>query len=407
MEDKQIVRELAKRYMELACSPEQADTNARIRATNDRKQVRPPVFLEEIHWYQMDIDGALTCLCQDPRARWVETVLRQGLYRRKYFRADALLDPFLRVPMRFSSTGTGWTADEDQIRRTDDTNHIISHHYRDVLELEEDLEKFRMPQFQLDPQADAADMDYYSDLLGDVMPTRLNGHSFLYFMPWDIIARLRGMEPILYDLYDRPEHLHRIMELLTAAETAKVDFLEAHGRFDPLPGDLHCTGGMVSGLADSGPKSTWFRGAAQGFGSVSPAMHEEFELRYIRPLAERFAYTYYGCCEPLDKKVDILRSIPNLRKLGVSPWANIESCAEQIGRDFVYDRKPNPALVAHKTDPEEVRKETERTVKACLKNGCPTEFVLKDISTVSGNPENLVVWADTVSRLLDEYYEEA
>ena len=46
MEDKQIVRELAKRYMELACSPEQADTNARIRATNDLKQVRPPVMIE-------------------------------------------------------------------------------------------------------------------------------------------------------------------------------------------------------------------------------------------------------------------------------------------------------------------------------------------------------------------------
>ena len=79
MEDKQIVRELAKRYMELACSPEQADTNARIRATNDLKQVRPPVFLEEIPWYQMDIDGDLVCHCEDPMAREVEGHLRRHL----------------------------------------------------------------------------------------------------------------------------------------------------------------------------------------------------------------------------------------------------------------------------------------------------------------------------------------
>lgn len=404
MTDREIIRELAKKYMELACSPEQADTNARIRATNDLKQVRPPVFLEEIPWYQMDIDGALTCLCQDPRARWVETVLRQGLYRRKYFRADALLDPFLRVPMRFSSTGIGWVADEDQIRRTDDTNHIISHHYRDVLELEEDLERFHMPEFQLDPQADAADMDYYTDLLGDAMPARLSTHGFLYFMPWDQIVRLRGMEPILYDLYDRPEHLHRIMELFLAAETAKVDFLEAHGLFDPLPGDLHCTGGLVSGLASSGPKATWFRGAAQGFGAVSPAMHEEFELRYIRPLAERFAYTYYGCCEPLDKKVDILRSISNLRKVGVSPWADVDVMAEQLRGDYVYSRKPNPAFVAVRTDPDHIRQETEAAVQACLRCGCPCDITLKDISTVNHRPENLIVWAQTVSEVLDKYY---
>ena len=404
MTDKQIIRELAKMYMELACSPEQEDTNARVLATNDLKIVRPPVMIEEIPWYQIDIDGELRCLCAEPRARWVETVLRQGIYRRKHFRADALLTPFLRVPMHFSSTGIGWEADEDQIRRTDDTNHIISHHYRDVLELEEDLERFRMPRFLLDPQADQADMDYYSDLLGDVMPARLNGHGFLYFMPWDIIARLRGLEPILYDLYDRPEHLHRIMELLVAAETAKVDFLEERGLFDPLPGDLHCTGGMVSGLAASGPKATWFRGAAQGFGPVSPAMHEEFELRYIRPLAERFAYTYYGCCEPLDKKVDILRSIRNLRKVGVSPWADVDVMARQLKGDYVYSRKPNPAFVAVRTDPEQIRRETEAAVKACLTHGCPCDITLKDISTVNHRPENLIVWAQTVSDVLDQYY---
>jgi len=404
MTDKQILRELAKQYMELACSPEQQAMNDRMRATNDLKQVRPPVLIDEIPWYQMDIDGQLLCRCQDERARWVEAHLRRGLFRRKHFRADTWLEPFLRISMHFSSTGCGWEADEDDIRKTDDTNNIISHHYRDVLELEEDLERFHMPRFSLDPQADQAAVDYYSDLLGDSMPVRLSGHGYLYFMPWDIIARLRGMEPILYDLYDRPEHLHAIMEKLCAAEKHKIDFLEANNLIDPMPGDLHCTSGLISGMADSGLKATWFRGAAQGFGSVSPAMHEEFELRYIRPLAERFAYTYYGCCEPLDKKVDILRSIPNLRKVGVSPWANVDVMAEQLRGDYVFSRKPNPAFVAVRTDPDHIRRETEETVKACIRHGCPCDITLKDISTVSHHPENLIVWAQTVSEVLDKYY---
>lgn len=109
MTDKQIIRELAKKYMELACSPEQQEMNARMQATNDLKIVRPPVLIDEIPWYQMDIDGELICRCQDPRARWVEEHFRRSIYRRKYFRADTLLDPFLRIPSHFTSTGTGWT----------------------------------------------------------------------------------------------------------------------------------------------------------------------------------------------------------------------------------------------------------------------------------------------------------
>ena len=79
-------------------------------------------------------------------------------------------------------------------------------------------------------------------------------------------------------------------------------------------------------------------------------------------------------------------------------------CAEQIGGDYVLARKPNPANVAIHTDAEVIRKETEETVKACIKYGCPYELVLKDISTVSNRPENLIIWANTVSDVLDKYY---
>ena len=82
----------------------------------------------------------------------------------------------------------------------------------------------------------------------------------------------------------------------------------------------------------------------------------------------------------------------------------VETSGEQIGGNFVYARKPNPAYVAMTTDPASVRAETEKTVKICQKYGCPLEFVLKDISTVGHKPENLIVWANTVADVLDEFY---
>ena len=403
MTDKQIVQELAKQYIALACSPEQQAVNQRMRDTNDLKMVRPPLLIDEIPWHQMNFDGSLTCLCQDPRAREVERHLRTALYRKKYFRADAILEPYYRIGIHLEESPSGWEVEENTLR-TETGGDIISHNYHDVLETEEAVEAFRMPQFRLDREKDEEALNFYGDLLGDAMPVMLSGLNYLYFMPWDQIVRLRGMEPILFDFYDRPEHLHAIMQKLCAATNARLDFIEQNDLVKGLPYELHCTPGLVSGLEENGLKSTWFRGAAQGFTTVSPQMHEEFELNYVRPIAERFAYTYYGCCEPLDKKLDVIQKIPNLRKVGVSPWANVEKMAERLGGNYVLSRKPNPAHVAHRTDPDEIREEIEETVKLCVKYGCPCDITLKDISTVSNRPENLILWSQVASQVLDEYY---
>ncbi len=60
IKDKEIIRELAKRYMELASSDKQKKAFKRMQDTNDLKLVRPPVLMDEIPWYQMNIDNKLT-----------------------------------------------------------------------------------------------------------------------------------------------------------------------------------------------------------------------------------------------------------------------------------------------------------------------------------------------------------
>ena len=135
-------------------------------------------------------------------------------------------------------------------------------------------------------------------------------------------------------------------------------------------------------------------GLAQMFSTVSPQMFQEFEVNYTAPICARFGLVYYGCCDPLDGKMDEVRMIPNVRKISMSPWVNEESGAAEIGRDFVYSRKPNPALVADNTfDPERVREDLLATRRVCKKHDCPLEFILKDISTVRYEPDRLSQWA--------------
>ncbi len=130
------------------------------------------------------------------------------------------------------------------------------------------------------------------------------------------------------------------------------------------------------------------------FSTVSPAMFKEFEVDYASKICARFGLVYYGCCDPLDLKMNEVRLIPNVRKISMSPWVNEERGAEAIGSAFVYSRKPNPALLAMEGfDPELVRADLAATRKVCEKCGCPLEFILKDICTVRDQPLRLFEWA--------------
>jgi hypothetical protein len=143
----------------------------------------------------------------------------------------------------------------------------------------------------------------------------------------------------------------------------------------------------------------WGRTMSQIFSAVSPAMHEEFALQYECRYLSRFGLTYYGCCEPLDKKVDILRNnVPNLRKISMSPWIDLDLAAENVDTDFVFSFKPNPAVLAvDQWDPAFVRKDMAATLERL--EGLHVELVMKDISTVRYEPQRLWEWARIASEL--------
>ena len=102
---------------------------------------------------------------------------------------------------------------------------------------------------------------------------------------------------------------------------------------------------------------------------------------------------YYGCCEPLHNKIDIVRKIRNVRKISISPWAKKEIAAEKIHGDYVFSAKPNPSHVAMGSfDADLIRKDLQETVDICRRHNTPSELILKDISTVCNDPSRLTQW---------------
>jgi hypothetical protein len=408
-DDRAILRELAKRHAELAADPANTERIRRMRDTNDLKPGRPPVWIEELPWHELDIDGQLVPRCQSEEAKILETFFRRVLFRWKYFQADMVVEDALYLLKAWSSSGIGIGVQET-VLSTDSENAVVSHRYSDQLDTEAKVEALTAPVVRAHPEIDQKNLDALSDLFEDILPVRLRGY-YLDYSPWEHMAEFRGVNQCLEDIMDRPEFVHRTMEKFAGLGRSFCDQFEAAGLLDFNVSQLHCTPAYTTHLPAhdycGGPvrfRDTWTRARAQMLVLVSPAMRDEFDLRYLRPFLERAGLVYYGCCEPLEKSMPWLRRIPNLRKIGASPWANIKELAEQIGGDYVLARKPNPASVAMTLNEEALKREISETVELCLANKCPYEFVLKDISTVGRKPENLVNWAKTVTATLDGYY---
>ena len=370
------------------------------RRLNGRRPDRPMVLIDQICWNEMNVDDELTLRCEDNECRTYEDQFRRMLFQWKRFPVDMVVEPFVRVPKAVRNSGFGMTVQEE-VAVGDPTNSVVGHHFRNQFERDEDLEKIRMPVVTHDAAETERRLDCAHALFDGVLDVAEQGFDPSYMTIWDPISFWMGVEGALYALIDRPEFMARLVRRVVSGNLAMLDQMETQGLLcDPQP-LIHCTGAWTDDLPAPGfnaarprTRDLWMCSMAQMFSTVSPAMHEEFEIEPCMPVYERFGLVYYGCCEPLDRKMKEVRRIPNLRKVSMSPWVDEDAGAAAIGRDFVYSRKPNPALLAWPSfDETAVREHLRATISTCARHGCPLELILKDISTVKYEPKRLFDWA--------------
>ena len=406
--DREILRELAGRVAEIAALPVQQETISLWKSLNGLRPVRAMVSIDQISWHEMDVDEELVLQTEDPFCQGLETQLRRTLYQWKHMRADMVVEPVVEVPKVIHGDGFGMQVVE-RAAVLDPKNDVYGHAYIDQLQTDDDLKKIRQPEVRLDEEATAEAEGKAGEIFDGILTVRMQGR-FPVFSPWDIITCWRSPEHVLLDLVDRPEFTHRLMARLTEVHLSLLDQLEEQGLLGVGQHTIHCTGAYTDELPAPGfdpghPRASdlWTYGMAQIFSTVSPAMHKEFWLDYATKWYSRFGLGYYGCCEPLDGKIDIIRSLPHVRKISMSPWVDVEKGAERIGRDFVFSRKPNPAFLAGDAwEPDRISRDLQDTLQKCSRQGCPVELILKDISTVRYQPQRLWEWtriaADLVGR---------
>jgi hypothetical protein len=406
--DIKILRSLAERYSEIANQDIQNQRLDRYYKTISMDEVRPVVLIDEVPWGEIR-DDELVNRCENEEYLWLEGRMRRALYQWEHFQADMVISPEFRVMKKINSSNIGIEVHDLQLKGDTGTN-IVSHEYIDQLKNEEDLAKVKLPIITYNREATENDVELAEAVFSGLMPVRITGTNFSYNI-WDCIAAFRGVDKLLMDLAMRPEFMHKMairfkdIAVATAEQYIKQDLLDTN------PIILHCTPASAKELpADDFTgktrlKDVWGRCAAQIFAAVSPEMHDDFDLVYNQEVFGDCGLLYYGCCEPMDKKIDILRKrFKNLRKISITPWADPKIAARDIGSDFVLAGKPNPAFVNSPVfNPAPVEQEMKNYMEACKAHGTTCEFVLKDISTIANNPNNLTQWAATVEKVIDQY----
>ncbi len=405
--DVRILRDLAVRYVDICNKDVQRERRDLWRRHNSLVRTRPLIYARCISLRGDEIPD-LALECEDPFYRQHEDFLRRMIFQ------DGVGDDFIFEPWITQRASLVTPAGGPWGFRYD---HIYSGAPRGAWKFDPpvkelaDIKKLAEPHHVVDEEATARDVARLRDAVGDLLEVSVDRAPFYRVWHADIsydLAQLRGLEQVMWDMADNPEWLHGLAGRLSASVLRTHDEAERAGDWRLCD---HGNQAMPYALELSDPQANsesvtrdrlWTFAAAQEMAQVSPQMHEEFVLNYQLPIIEKFGLVAYGCCEDLTHKIDMLRRIPNLRRIAVTPVADVAKCAEQIGEDYVFSWRPNPALmVSCGFDAERVRRIVRGGLEAS--RGCHVDITLKDIETVQGDPTRLRRWVEIVRATAEQF----
>jgi len=407
--DVKVLRALAARVREISKDPLQEELRHLWKANNALRGERPMVLLES-HAISDELGIEAGLRCREAWARECEETLVRMIYQYENVRDDVVVEPHFNCNWKVTVSNYGVEAPREY---GDNEGRLASYHWDPpVKDLDRDYGLLHARTYSVDREGTVSWKAHLEGVLGDILPVRIRGEFWWTMgMTWEAI-KLVGLEQLMLLMYDNPKGLHRLMAFLRDDHLAFARWLEREGLLT-LNNENDYIGSGSRGHTDELPQKgrhkgdrvrledLWVLSESQETVGVGPALFEEFVFPYQLAVAEKFGLLYYGCCEPVHSRWHIIRRLPNLRKVSVSPWCDEAFMAEALGRDYVYCRKPNPALIStERFDETAIREDLRKTLEAA--RGCNIELVMKDVHTVSGQPARLGRWVQIARETIEE-----
>lgn len=404
--DVTVLRDLSRRYADLAARPEQDARRRLWRDHNSLLPTRPPVLVGFGMWnlWCRELFADAVLKCTDPWYREYERTLRILLFHGS-LDDDWIAEPWLTVPARRTlTTNALWGLEPT---RTEAPHHGGAWKWKPPLRQWADLNRLTAPPHAIDEQGTRRDLQKLGDAIGDLLPLNVERGPVCQGFNADIsthLAQLRGLDRLMLDMFDSPRELHRLLAFMRDGILANQAAAETAGDCSLTSQKNQCMTycrelpAPQPNRHGAGRKQLWTHAAAQEFALVSPAMHEEFMLQYQQPIIESWGLCAYGCCENLTEKIGMLRRLRNLRIIAVAPSADLARCAARIGSDYVISWRPNPTdMVCAGYDEKRIARIVRQALDSC-RDGV-MHIILKDVETVEGDLNRLPRWVRLVKDL--------
>ena len=405
--DVHILRDLAREYAEIAATDVQDERRDLWRRHNSLERTRPLILVKPAGraWQETP---EVRRRCVDDFYAGHESALRRAIYR-DFIGDDWILEPWYQMQASYTvSREDLWGPKFEHIPSDDPQG---AYKILPALKSMDDISKMAEVHHEIDEETTARNVSRMEEAIGDILPICLSRAPLYLGWRGDIstdVTLLRGLDQVMLDMVLNPEWLHRLVGIMSegiqrahAEAEAAGDWRLCNHRNQAAPYCMELEPPSASAEPVTRDR-LWGYMAAQEMTLISPAHHEEFILNYQAPIMDKFGLVAYGCCEDLTNKIDMLRKVPNLRRIAVTPVADVAKCAEQIGQDYVLSWRPNPSqMICCGFYPDQIRGIVRHAMD--VSRGCHVDISLKDIETVQNKPENLREWVRIVREITDEY----
>ena len=346
-------------------------------------------------WRELPPDEDLRC--ENPWLRKFERSMRRQIYTFEHFQSDNVVDPAIYVPKEITSSG--WGLQQQWVYSHMPTG---ARAFDPVIHTPADLKKLHFPEVIYDEALSRKNLTFVQEVIGDLVEVRAQGVARLSFHLMNHYTALRGLEEVMMDMVAEPGWMHEAMSILEEGNRRLVEQYETLNLLE-LNNDntYHSTGGngWTDELPRPGfdpnhirPEDMWASAESQELTLVSPAMHAEFALPYESRLLASFGLNGYACCDDLTRKLKSVVNIPNIRRISISPFADVDKCAPQLGPGYIFSWKPRPMDLVGKFNPGRIRSYLRHTLEVCRRHACVLEIILKDTHTCEHHPERFNAW---------------
>lgn len=406
LREKEYLRDLAKQVLEYSKTDCNIEKEVAWQQHNDLVAgSRPMVVCDpENGWNEIIPQTDLKCV--DAFARYMEMTLLKDIFSFTKLKDDRVLESKFYTNIAYASTGWGLEAKHTS------SGENGAYHIEPALTDYAMLSQIHMPIITFDEEETRKGEELTREVFDGILDVERKGTYWWSLGISNTAIDFRGLENFMLDMYDYPDEMHAYMNMLCEGNLQMLNQLEKQNMLYQNNGNCYVGSGgygftkdlkSVARGAAVTPKDMWGFTESQETASVSTVMFEEFVFPYQLKIASRFGLNCYGCCEGLEKRWDIVKRIPNLRRVSVSHWADAKLMAEYLNSKYVYSLKPSPSFLASRNmDANSCKAELAEKIGYAKKNNCHIEVIMKDNHTLGGNPQNAIDWVQIARNKLED-----